>query len=383
MRLCSLGACWPRRCLLPIPAQAADVMPCWQRPRQRVQSADFAPAAIWSGWMRTARAPAMASPSRRTGFPACCACWWNCPASKASADWLGCARAHILLKCGPTARMRSRLLIPATRRLLSCPSTSGATARSAPASATRIFLSAVLLAGSGAARRTKFGARDCDVCEEHAGRGGQTHYAEVKTWLDHSIGFPVYVEKTLKGTGTVKEFTYFGLRHEGGVWSATRWKPRLRGQAGSTLLIIDRGSAKQISASGTSAPSNSPVSRIAHASCFSGFSGLGRGPDRRGLLYQWIGGQPRPAALRHSGGAGSTIGGRRKLYLLEKGSGTGRPTVLFEAGIAATNLNWFHIQEIVSRFTGTASYDRGGLGWSSPAARRAPPATSPPSCTTA
>jgi pimeloyl-ACP methyl ester carboxylesterase len=40
--------------------------------------------------------------------------------------------------------------------------------------------------------------------------------------------------------------------------------------------------------------------------------------------------------------------------------------VLFEAGIAATNLNWFHIQEIVSRFTGTASYDRSGLGWSSP-----------------
>jgi pimeloyl-ACP methyl ester carboxylesterase len=40
--------------------------------------------------------------------------------------------------------------------------------------------------------------------------------------------------------------------------------------------------------------------------------------------------------------------------------------VLFEAGIAATNLNWFHIQETVSRFTGTASYDRSGLGWSSP-----------------
>jgi len=58
------------------------------------------------------------------------------------------------------------------------------------------------------------------------------------------------------------------------------------------------------------------------------------------------------------------IGRGRRLYLLEKGSGG--PTVLFEAGIAATNLNWFHIQEIVSRFTGTASYDRGGLGWSSP-----------------
>ena len=40
--------------------------------------------------------------------------------------------------------------------------------------------------------------------------------------------------------------------------------------------------------------------------------------------------------------------------------------MVFEAGIAATHLNWFHIQETVSRFTGTASYDRSGLGWSSP-----------------
>ena len=40
--------------------------------------------------------------------------------------------------------------------------------------------------------------------------------------------------------------------------------------------------------------------------------------------------------------------------------------MLFEAGIAATNLNWFHIQGAVARFAGTASYDRAGLGWSSP-----------------
>jgi pimeloyl-ACP methyl ester carboxylesterase len=46
--------------------------------------------------------------------------------------------------------------------------------------------------------------------------------------------------------------------------------------------------------------------------------------------------------------------------------GSGDATVLFEAGIAATNLNWFHIQATVSRFASTASYDRCGLGWSSP-----------------
>lgn len=83
-----------------------------------------------------------------------------------------------------------------------------------------------------------------------------------------------------------------------------------------------------------------------------------------GCLYQSIG------ALRDrrrfaGDGRWVEIGGACQLYLLEKGSGG--PTVLFEAGIAATNLNWSHIQETVARFTSTASYDRSGLGWSSPA----------------
>ena len=82
-----------------------------------------------------------------------------------------------------------------------------------------------------------------------------------------------------------------------------------------------------------------------------------------GFLYQWTG--ARRDRIRFAGvGRCVDIGDGRMLYLLEKGSGG--PTVIFESGIAATNLNWFHIQETVSRFTGTASYDRAGLGWSSP-----------------
>ncbi len=42
----------------------------------------------------------------------------------------------------------------------------------------------------------------------------------------------------------MKEFTYFGLRHDEGMWSAHQIEVKTRGQAGSTLLIIDRGSAK-------------------------------------------------------------------------------------------------------------------------------------------
>ena len=82
-----------------------------------------------------------------------------------------------------------------------------------------------------------------------------------------------------------------------------------------------------------------------------------------GFLYQYFG--AHYDRLRYAGdGRWIDIGNGRRLYLLEKGAGG--PTVLFEAGIAATNLNWFHVQEMVSRFAATASYDRGGLGWSSP-----------------
>ncbi len=82
-----------------------------------------------------------------------------------------------------------------------------------------------------------------------------------------------------------------------------------------------------------------------------------------GCLYQSIGSY---RDRRRYSGAGRwvKIGKGTSLYLLERGSGG--PTVLFEAGIGATNLNWRNIQNHVSRFTGTASYDRGGLGFSSP-----------------
>jgi hypothetical protein len=90
----------------------------------------------------------------------------------------------------------------------------------------------------------KFGARNCDLLRSAPGAADKTHYAGVKSWLDRESGFPVYVEKTLKGSGLVKEFTYFGLRKTEGVWSASQVEVKLRGKPGSTLLIIDRGSPK-------------------------------------------------------------------------------------------------------------------------------------------
>jgi pimeloyl-ACP methyl ester carboxylesterase len=55
------------------------------------------------------------------------------------------------------------------------------------------------------------------------------------------------------------------------------------------------------------------------------------------------------------------IGGRR-LHVYETGQGS--PTVLLDAGIAATSLSWRPVQAEIARFTRVASYDRAGLGWS-------------------
>ncbi len=90
-----------------------------------------------------------------------------------------------------------------------------------------------------------------------------------------------------------------------------------------------------------------------------------------GIVYQSLGARSDRRRYTREG-RWIDIGGKRRLYLLEMGSGDA--TVLFEAGIAATNLNWFHIQATVARFASTASYDRCGLGWSSPSRTARTPA---------
>ena len=92
-----------------------------------------------------------------------------------------------------------------------------------------------------------------------------------------------------------------------------------------------------------------------------------------GLLYQWAGSRyDRRRFVRL--GRLVDIGGRRRLFMMERGSGTG-PSVIFESGIGATSQNWAHIQESVSEFAHTVSYDRLGLGWSTPAVSERIPST--------
>jgi len=47
----------------------------------------------------------------------------------------------------------------------------------------------------------------------------------------------------------------------------------------------------------------------------------------------------------------------------------GAPTVVFEAGIAASSLSWSKVQPQIAKLTQTCSYDRAGLAWSDPGSR--------------
>jgi pimeloyl-ACP methyl ester carboxylesterase len=58
------------------------------------------------------------------------------------------------------------------------------------------------------------------------------------------------------------------------------------------------------------------------------------------------------------------IGGRRLHVQISGDALGGKPTVILEAGLAATSLSWASVQPLIGNFARVASYDRAGLGWS-------------------
>ena len=90
----------------------------------------------------------------------------------------------------------------------------------------------------------KYGARDCFVLKSMSGSQDRTYYDSVTSWIDRGILYPVHVVKTLRGTRQQKEFIFYGLRQVSGVWSAAQVEAKLQGKPGSSILVIERGSAK-------------------------------------------------------------------------------------------------------------------------------------------
>jgi hypothetical protein len=234
--------------LFAIPAGAADVHAVLAAPRQRVQAADF---------RATGHLVQVQANGIRISLPIVIKAHWfpgvlrvlvevgN--ASKPGADRPAIASSptHILFEMRPNGQNAILIAHPGDRTPSALPFEKWSDGPLGPGFSYEDFLEPQYFwPGQALLEATRYGARDCDLVKSTPGAGDRTHYAEVRTWLDRSIGFPVHAEKTLKSTGAVKEFTYFGLRQNGGLWSASQIEAKLRGHAGSTLLIVDRGSPK-------------------------------------------------------------------------------------------------------------------------------------------
>jgi pimeloyl-ACP methyl ester carboxylesterase len=57
---------------------------------------------------------------------------------------------------------------------------------------------------------------------------------------------------------------------------------------------------------------------------------------------------------------------RRGRYLHVQQQGSGQPASVLEAGLAASSLSWARVQPVLAEHSSTTSYDRAGLGWSTP-----------------
>jgi hypothetical protein len=90
----------------------------------------------------------------------------------------------------------------------------------------------------------KCGARDCFVLKSIPAPEDHSQYASVTSWIDNKIFYPIHVVKTVRATGEQRDFLYEGLRQSSGVWSANQIEVKIVGKPGSSLLIIERGSAK-------------------------------------------------------------------------------------------------------------------------------------------
>jgi hypothetical protein len=164
------------------------------------------------------------------------------------------ARAHILLEMRPHGPDSIQIAHPGDTVPKLLPFDQWSSGPLGPAFSYEDFFESQYFWPNQVVVETKYGARDCNLLKSTPGATDRTHYAEVRSWLDRGIGFPVYAEKTIKGTGNVKEFTYIGLRQNGGVWSASQVEAKIHGQGGSTLLIIDRGATKANLDLGTFSP---------------------------------------------------------------------------------------------------------------------------------
>jgi hypothetical protein len=231
-----------------IPIHPADVHAVLAAPRQRIQTADYRATGHMVKVDKNGNRISFPFTIKAHWFPGVLRVLFELGAdSKTGSDSPASAGVpvHILFELRPSGQSAILLVHPGDKAPIALPFEKWSDGPLGSGFSFEDFLEQQYFWPLQAALETaNYGARKCDVLSSKPGAADKTHYAEVRTWLDQTIGFPVYVEKSMKATGAVKEFVSFGLRHEGGVWSASQVEVKVRGQAGSTLLIVDRGTAK-------------------------------------------------------------------------------------------------------------------------------------------
>jgi hypothetical protein len=224
--------------LVPIAAHATDPQAVLAIPRQAVQQADYRA----SGHLVRVDAD-----NKRTSYDISLKAHWFPGVLRILIAVTGPAEAreNLLLEMHPSGQSTIRIAHPGDKTATLLPVEKWSDGPLGPGFSYEDFLEQQYFwSGQSALPAGHRGARFCDVIKSTPGPTDRSQYSDVVSWLDHTIGFPIYVAKTPKSGGKIKEFTYFGLRHEGKMWSASQIEEKSDGQPGSTLLIINRGSPK-------------------------------------------------------------------------------------------------------------------------------------------
>lgn len=226
--------------------QAPKPIDALARAKQRIEAADF---------RAVGRLIRVDGNGARTGLPVTIKGHWFPEGLKVLAEIgsAGAEQVHVLLEMRPGGQIAIHEARPGNNAPASVPFERWAespvrkwnAAGTTPGYSYEDFLEGQYFwSGQYPRQEAKYGDRECEVLKSAPGPEQKTHYAAVQSWLDRKAGFPVYVEKSLKSGGLTKEFTYFGLRRTDGIWSASQVEVKIHGQAGSSLLIVNRGSAR-------------------------------------------------------------------------------------------------------------------------------------------
>jgi hypothetical protein len=222
---------------LPILAHGADARSVLAASRQRIETADYRVVGhivrIDAGGVRT-------------NFSANVKAHWFPGVLRVLLDVTSPPpqRFRVLMELRPNGQVQMKIAHPGDKEFANLPFAQWPGGLFGPAFSFEDLLDSQFYWPDQTTENAKYGARDCDLLSSSPGANDRTRYAKVRTWLDHTIAFPVHEEKTLKGSGNVEEIDFLGLRRVDGVWSASQIESKLKGQAGSTLFLFERGAAK-------------------------------------------------------------------------------------------------------------------------------------------